>query len=101
MVFLRQVCRGEVDRDPLRRKRQTHGGQGRAHPLAALTHGLVGQADERESRHSRRDLTLHFNRARFQSQVGDSGDESDQLQKFPAERAALRDPSVLCAIDHR
>ena len=49
-ALLGQVGRGHVDDDPLGRKRQADPGKGPPHPLAALRHRLVGQADDGEGR---------------------------------------------------
>jgi hypothetical protein len=45
-AFLRQIGGGEIDGDALGRQRQADSVQRAANPLAALGHGLVGQADE-------------------------------------------------------
>jgi hypothetical protein len=46
--FLGEVSGGEIDGDALRRQREADGVQRAAHPLAALGHGLVGEADDGE-----------------------------------------------------
>ena len=46
----------------------------RADPLAALGDGLVGQADDGESRNARGQLDLDLDRAGFQAKIGDGGD---------------------------
>jgi hypothetical protein len=47
-AFLGQVGWRKIDGDALGRQRQSRGDQRRAHPLLALAHRLVGQADEDE-----------------------------------------------------
>lgn len=73
-AFLRLISRGEVDGDALRRERQADGVQRAAHPLAALGHGLVGEADDGEVRHPRPDLHLHIDRPRLDALKGDGSD---------------------------
>ena len=48
-ALLGQVSRGEVGHHALGRKGQADPGQGAAHPLTALGHGLVAQADDLET----------------------------------------------------
>jgi hypothetical protein len=43
---------------PPRRQRQADGAESRAHPLASLARGLVGQADQQQCRRPARDLHL-------------------------------------------
>ena len=43
--FLGQIGRSEIDGDAFRREREPDGVQRAAHPLSALGHRLVGQAD--------------------------------------------------------
>ena len=47
-AFLHQVGGRQVADDALRRQREADGGERAAYPLAALAHGLVGQADQHE-----------------------------------------------------
>jgi hypothetical protein len=72
--FLRLIGWGEVDGDALRREREPDGVQRAAHPLPALGHGLVGEADDGEVRHPRPDLDLHIDRPRLDALKGDGGD---------------------------
>lgn len=53
----------QVHRDALRRQRDGQGGQRRAHPVARLGHGLVGQSDDGKGRQTRADGALHLDRA--------------------------------------
>ena len=57
-ALLGQIGGRQVDRDALGRQGQAYGGQGGAHPLAALGDRLVGQADDGEGRQSGRHLHL-------------------------------------------
>ncbi len=50
------------------------GVQRAAHPLAALGHGLVGEADNGEGGKSRPDLDLHVDGARFDALESDRRD---------------------------
>jgi hypothetical protein len=76
-ALLRHVRGGEVDDDPLGRKRQADCGEGAPHPLAALGHRLVRQTDNSEIRSSAGDLHLHIDRARLDPFEGESRDPAD------------------------
>jgi hypothetical protein len=71
--LLRQVGRGEVDRDALGRKGEAGGDQGRADPLAGFRHRLVRQADDGERDCTGRDLNLDIDRPRLDSLERNSG----------------------------
>ena len=73
-AFLREVGRGEIDGDALRRQRQADGVQRAAHPLAALGHGLVGEADDGEGGHAGADLDLDIDGAGLDPLKGDGRD---------------------------
>ena len=62
-AFLRHVGRREVDRDAPGRQRQARGDQRRAHALAGLGYGLVGQAHDVERGQAGRDLNLDIDGA--------------------------------------
>lgn len=67
-ALLGHVGRGEIDHHPLRRKGKPHAHEGGAHPLAALGHGLVAEADNGDPGFggiARRDLGLDLDPARF------------------------------------
>ena len=64
-AFLRQVGGREIDGDAPGRQRQARCDQRRAHALARLGHGLVGEADDVEGRQPRRHLHLDIDRAGF------------------------------------
>jgi len=66
----REIGGRKVNGDPLWRQRKSHRGNRCADPLAALGDGLVRQADDVEGRQSRRNLTLHLDTARLQSEIG-------------------------------
>ncbi len=87
-AFLGQVGRREIDRDMLGRQRQAQRGDGAAHPLAALRHGLVGQADHDEFWEARRQLDLNFDGARFQPQIRGRRHDCDHV--FPPDQADSR-----------
>jgi hypothetical protein len=44
-AFFKHIGRSQIDHDPLGRKRQTQGRQGRTDPLATLPHRLVGKSN--------------------------------------------------------
>jgi hypothetical protein len=73
-AFLRQVGRGEIDGDAVRRQREPDGVQRAAHPFAAFGYRLVGQADNGEMRQPRPDLDLNVDRARLDALERDCGD---------------------------
>src|SRR5262249_34839566 len=62
-AFLRHVGGREVDGDAPRRQRQARGGQRRAHALAGLGDGLVGQAHDVEGGQAGGDLNLDIDGA--------------------------------------
>jgi len=64
-AFLRQVGGREIDRNAPRRQGEARGDQRRAHPLARLRHGLVGQSYDIERRQAGRDLHLNIDGARL------------------------------------
>ena len=57
-ALLGEVGRRQVHGDPPRRQGEAHGGERRPHPLAALGHGLVGQAHDGEGGQARAHLDL-------------------------------------------
>ncbi len=73
-ALLGQIGGRQVDGDVLEGQAQTHGMQGVAHPLAALGHGLVGQADDGKDVLPAADPHLHFHRLRLDADEGDGGD---------------------------
>ena len=76
-AFLGQIGGREIDGDAARRQRQPGRDQGRAHPLARLRHGLVGQADDGEGRQARRDLHLHVDGPDLDALERNRGDPLD------------------------
>jgi len=62
-AFLRHVGGREVDGDAPRRQRQPRGHQRRAHALAGLGYGLVGQAHDVERGQAGCDLNLDIDGA--------------------------------------
>ena len=72
-AFLRQVGGSEIDGDALWRQREADGVQRAAHPLAALGHRLVGEADDGEGGKPRPDLHLHIDGTRLDALKGDGG----------------------------
>ena len=73
-AFLRQVGRREIDDDALRRQRQAGRMERGADALAAFADRLVGQADDDEDRHARRDLHLDVDGNRLDALERDRGD---------------------------
>ena len=73
-ALLGQIGGRKIDRDVLGWQRKTRGDQRSAHPLAALSHRLVGQAHDIEPRQARRNLHLHVDRHGLDAQKGHSGD---------------------------
>ncbi len=76
-ALLEEVGGREIDDHPLGRQRETHGGEGGAHPLARLADRLVGQADDQEGREPRRDLHLDLDRHRLDPGKREGGDARD------------------------
>jgi hypothetical protein len=72
--FLRHVGGREVDGDAARRQRQTGGDQRRAHALARLGDGLVGQAHDVERGQAGRDLNLDIDGAGLDALKRHGGD---------------------------
>jgi hypothetical protein len=64
-ALFRQIGRGEVDGDALRRQREPDRVQRAAHPLFAFSHRLVRQSDNGEVRQPRPDLHLDVDGARL------------------------------------
>jgi len=58
-AFLADVRRGEIDRDPIRRKGEACVADGRPDSLPALANGGVRQSDGREGGQSRRHVNFH------------------------------------------
>jgi len=73
-AFLRHVGGREVDGDAPGRQRQARGNQRRAHALAGLGDGLVGQAHDVERREARRDLNLDIDGAGLDALERHGGD---------------------------
>jgi hypothetical protein len=73
-AFLRQIRGREIDGEALRRQREPDGVQRAAHPLAALRHGLVGEADNGEMGQAGADLDLDVDGAGLDAFEGDRGD---------------------------
>ena len=73
-ALLGQVGGGQVDRDVLEGQAQADGVQRIAHALAALGHGLVGQADDGQHVLARADAHLHLDRPRLDADEGDGRD---------------------------
>ena len=69
-ALLGEIGRRQVDDDPARRQCQAHRTQGRPHPLTALGHRLVRQADDREAGQTAGDLDLDVDRGRVQPEKG-------------------------------
>ena len=82
-AFLGQVGRREIDGDAARRQREPRGDQRRAHPLARFGNRLVGQADDGEGRHARRDLHLDVDGPDFDALERNRGDALDHVRPWP------------------
>ena len=74
-AFLDHPRGRQVDRNAPARQGQADGRQGGTHPLPALAHGLVGQADDGEGRLAGDQRDLHLDRQRLDAGEGD-GDDS-------------------------
>jgi hypothetical protein len=61
-ALLREVGRGQVDRDATRRQLEAAVAQGAAHALARLEHRAAGQSHDREPGEPERDVHLHAHR---------------------------------------
>jgi len=80
-ALLGQVGGRQIDRDPLRRQREADRRERGADAFAAFGDRLVGQADDREAGHARRDLALDLDRARLEPEIGGGG--YDRYHGFP------------------
>ena len=69
-ALLPEIGRREIDRDPVRRKREARVADGRAHALAALAHGRVGEPHRREGRQARRDVHFDADERRLHTDQG-------------------------------
>ena len=76
-ALLGEVGRGEVAGDAARRQGKADGRPRRAHPLAALAHRLVGQADDGEGRQARPHRHLDVDFQHFHALEGDGMDVRD------------------------
>ena len=84
-TFLGQVGGSQIDGDAPRRQSQARSDQRRTHPLARLGHRLVGQADNGESRHPRRDLDLDVDGPHLDALERNRGDALDHLPGPPCQ----------------
>jgi hypothetical protein len=87
-AFFRKIGRRQIDDDAFRRQREPDGVQRAAHPLAALGHRLVGQADNGEGGHAGADLDLHVHGAGLDAFKGDRGDPREHT-KTPSSQPPL------------
>ena len=76
-AFLQHVGGDEIDGDALGRQGKPHGRQRRAHPFAALRDRLVGQADDVERDHARRQLHLAVDIEHVDAVEGDGMNAGD------------------------
>ena len=90
--LFRQVGGRQVHGDPLRGKREADRGECCTHPLAALRDGLVGQADDDESRQARGELHLNLDRTGFEAKIRDSGDGRSHQAPSPERPTMFRLP---------
>ena len=89
-AFLGKIGRGQVDGDDLGRQRKADRGERGADTLAAFRHRLVRQADNGELRHARRELNLHLDRARLETEIGNGGDGRDHSGHAPRTSNAVQ-----------
>ena len=82
-AFFGEIRRSEIDGNAFRREREPDRVERAAHPLAALGHGLVGQADDGEGRQPRSDLDLHVDGPRFDALESDRGNTREHGSKTP------------------
>lgn len=87
-AFLGKIGGRQVDRDSLGRKRKPDRCKRRAHSLAALGDGLVGEPDDDKCGQAGGKLDLHFDGASLEAEIGDSGDGRGH-QAPPPQRPAL------------
>lgn len=76
-ALLHHVGWRQVHQNPLRRQRQTHGGQRRAHPFTRFRNGFVRQAHHQESWQAGGDLHLHLDRLSLDAGEGEALDPRD------------------------
>jgi hypothetical protein len=79
-AFFREIGRGQIDGDALRRQGQPNGVQRPAHALAALGHRLVGEADNSEGGNTRADLDLDIHGAGLDAFKGNRGDPREHTK---------------------
>ena len=84
-AFLRQIRRREIDGDAARGQRQAGGDHRRAHPFARLGDGFVGQTDDGEGRHARRNLHLDVDGPDLDAFECDRGDALDHVRPCPGQ----------------
>ena len=83
-AFLGEVGRRQVDDDALARQAEADRGQRAAHPLLALRHLLVRQADDGEGRHPARHLHLHVDAQHVDALECDGADaRGHECEMFP------------------
>ena len=79
-AFLREVGGRQVHGDAFGRQCEPDGVQRPADPLAALGHGLVGEADNGEGWHAGADLHLDVHGAGLDAFKGDRGDAREHAE---------------------
>ena len=89
-----QVSRRQIDGDAAGRQRQPRCDHRRTHPLARFRHGLVGQADNGESRHAGCDLHLHIDGPDLDTFERDRGDPLDHVHPRLRGRVAELFPPI-------
>ena len=97
-AFLLQVRRRQIDGDALHRQAEPDGGERRPHPLAALRHRLVRQADDMERRQAAAEMHLDIDLAHLDPVEGDRRNMRDRRAAAhlagPAPACAARRPST-------
>jgi hypothetical protein len=94
VALLGQIGGRQIDGDASRRQRTPGGDQSRAHPLARFGNRFVGETDDGEGRHARRDLDLDLDvdGADFDALERNRGDALDHVS--PCSRSRLAETPI-------
>jgi len=93
-AFLGQVGRRQIDHDAAAGQRQAEAGEGAAHPLAALAHGLVAEADDDGAGLAVGELNLHLDAPGLHALERDGDDPGDHPNlQLPPPSPSPRAPS--------
>ena len=97
-AFLLHVRRRQVHRDSFDRQGQPEAGEGAAHSLTALGHGLVGEAHDHEGRQAPADMHLHIDRGSLDALEGDGFDMGNHAATPAGPTGTRRRPGALARV---